>query len=140
MTQTPRLAAALALVAGLAAASAAPAQVQPPSATPPPASARPAPATAAPSPPWDRSKQIPAPTISPTDAAGNQPTYSVNPPPDGTSGVYLPAAVLGYAKSTAGCVVIGCNDGPEVTPVPASSTSGPDAANPPSSRPTNNAH
>jgi hypothetical protein len=136
MTQKTR-AAAFAFGAALSAAAAALAQVPPASATPPPASAQPAPGQNSATPPWDRTKQIPPPTISPTDPAGSQPTYSVNPPPDGPSGVYLPAAVLGYAKSTAGCVVVGCNDGPEVTPATGPSTSGPDAATPPSSRPTN---
>jgi hypothetical protein len=134
MIQKTRLTAAFVFCGALATAGAALAQAKPASATPPP-SAQPATADAQ-SPPWDRSKPIPPPTISPTDTSGNQPTYSVSPPPGDSSGVYLPAAVLGYAKSAAGCVVVGCNDGPEVSP-PSSTTSGPGAATPPSSRPTN---
>ena len=47
--------------------------------------------------------------------------------------VYLPAVVGGYAKSVAGCVVVGCDDGPQVGGAPGPSSSGstePPPANP----------
>jgi len=53
----------------------------------------------------------------------------VDPPPDSSSGLYLPAVVGGYAKSVAGCVVVGCDDGPQVGgaagPTPSSSAKPP---------------
>ncbi len=48
-------------------------------------------------------------------------TYSVPAPPDSSPGLYLPAVVGGYVKSTAGCVVAGCDDGPSVSAPPSSS-------------------
>jgi hypothetical protein len=58
---------------------------------------------------------LPAPlVITPLGHRADQPTYSVGRPPEGSSGIYLPAAVLGYTRSAVGCVVIGCDDGPEV--------------------------
>ena len=56
----------------------------------------------------------PAPlVITPPGPRADQPTYSVGRP-EGSSGIYLPAAVLGYTRSVVGCVVIGCDDGPQV--------------------------
>jgi hypothetical protein len=137
MIQTTRLAAAFAFGAALTAAGVALAQTQTGSTAPPAASAQPAPppAHSAPtptqsSPPWAQSE---TPTIKPSDPNTSQPTYSVDPPPDGSSGVYLPAAILGYAKSAAGCVVIGCDDGPQVGGAPGPSSSGP--AEPPPANP-----
>ena len=129
MNRTTRLAAAFAFGAGLTAAGVALAQTQPASAAPPAAEAQPAPPPAE---PWARSE---APTIrpwrldmsQPTYSVDriSQPTYSVDAPPEGPSGIYLPAVVLGYAKSAAGCVVVGCEDGPEVGGAADSSSSGP---------------
>lgn len=56
----------------------------------------------------------PAPlVITPPGPRADQPTYSVGRP-EGSSGIYLPAAVLGYSRSVVGCVVTGCDDGPQV--------------------------
>jgi hypothetical protein len=130
MSQKTRLAAAFALAAGLTAAGVALAQTQPGSAAPPPASAQPAPAPTQSAPPWD---QTDTSTIKPWDSGSSQRTYSVDAPPDSSSGLYLPAVVLGYAKSTAGCVVVGCEDGPQVggdSAPPASASAAPPPANP----------
>jgi len=130
MIRTTRLAAALAFGAGLTAAGVALAQTQAGSAAPPAASAQPAPPPAQSAPPSIPSE---APAIKPSDPDFSQPKYSVNPPPDGPSGVYLPAVVGGYAKSVAGCVVVGCDDGPQVGGAPGPSSSGstePPPANP----------
>jgi hypothetical protein len=51
--------------------------------------------------------------IPPIEPRADQPIYSVDRP-EGASGIYLPAAVLGYTRSVAGCVVKGCDDGPQV--------------------------
>ena len=115
MIRKTRLAAALAFAAGLTAAGVAFAQTG--TAATPTASAQPAPPPAQPTAPthsaspWAQSDTA---TIKPSDPDASQPTYSVDPPPDGASGIYLPAAILGYAKSAAGCVVVGCDDGPQV--------------------------
>jgi len=111
MIRQTSLVAAFAFGAGLTAAGAALAQTQTESAAPPAASAQPAPP---PAPSTLQRLQSETPAIKPSDPNSNQPTYAVDPPPQGSSGVYLPAAVLGYAKSATGCVVIGCNDGPQV--------------------------
>jgi hypothetical protein len=121
MTRRTRLAGAFTLVAGLTLAGVAPAQTQSEGAAPAAASAQPAAATAQPAP-------LPAlstPPIKPWDPNANEPVYSVPPPPDGSSGIYLPAVVGGYAKSVAGCVLVGCDDGPQVggAPGPSSPTS-----------------
>jgi hypothetical protein len=109
MIRFTRLTAAFAFAAGLTAAGMALAQTQPEAARP---------------------------AIKPADPGASQPTYAVDPPPEGASGVYLPAAVLGYAKSAAGCVVVGCNDGPQGSGAPASAAPAtPPAANPGSSDP-----
>ncbi len=131
MSQTTRLAAAFALAAGLTAAGLALAQTQPGSAAPPPATAQPAPAPAQSAPPWDQTDTA---TIKPWDSSASQRTYSVDAPPDSSSGLYLPAVVLGYAKSTAGCVVLGCEDGPQVGGDSAPPASAP-AAPPPAASP-----
>jgi len=110
MIRKTGLAAAFVFAAGLTAAGAALAQTQTENAAPPAASAQPAP------PPTQSTLQrvqSETQTIKPSDPNTNQPTYAVDPPPQGSSGVYLPAAVLGYAKSAAGCVVVGCDDGPQ---------------------------
>ena len=108
-----RLAAALVIGAGLAVHGAALAQTQGAGAAP--TATTPAPTTAPPnlSPP-------------PSDPRTGQPTYSVPPPHDSSSGLYLPAVVGGYVKSTAGCVVAGCDNGPSV-----SAPSSPGAVEPP---------
>ncbi len=132
MNRTTRLAAAFAFGAGLTTAGLALAQTQPESAAPPAAAAEPAPPAAQPWAPSDTSAIPPGrldlsrPTYSIDRTA--QPTYSVDAPPGGASGIYLPAVVLGYAKSAAGCVVIGCEDGPQVGGAPATSSSGPPPA------------
>jgi hypothetical protein len=132
MSGKTRLAAAFAVLAGLTAAGVVAAQTQPQStsAAPPAASAQPAPAPAEAAPPWDQPASV---TVKPWDQDTSQKTYSVDPPPDGSSGLYLPAVVLGYAKSTAGCVVLGCEDGPQVggdAAPPASAPAAPPPANP----------
>ena len=123
MIRTTLLATAFAFGAGLMAAGAAPAQSQ----------AVDAAAQAPIAQPWDQSA-LPAGTLPPAPGTltikhwdpdqrfapdPSQPTYSVAPPPDGPSGIYLPAVVLGYAKSAAGCVVLGCEDGAQVNGAPA---------------------
>ena len=52
--------------------------------------------------------------IKPPSLRADQPTYAVDRPPEGSSGIYLPAVVLGYTRSAVGCVVVGCDDGPQV--------------------------
>ncbi|MEJ0067220.1 MAG: hypothetical protein WDM85_18910 [Caulobacteraceae bacterium] len=122
--------AAFAFVAGLMAASVALAQTQtaaqpaPPAQPPPPSAALPS-GTLPPA-------QPDASTLKPGYTEDNrQPTYGVDPPPDTPSGVYLPAAVLGYAKSAAGCVTIGCDDGPH-----AGGAAGPASAGSPAPQPS----
>ena len=138
MTRKTRLVAAFAFGAGLTAASVAAAQTQTGSAAPPAASAQPAPPPA-----QSRTPQTtlpsgtlpsarPATPTKPYYTDTTQPTYSVDPPPDTPSGVYLPAAVLGYAKSAAGCVTIGCDDGPH-----AGGASGPSSSTPAEPPPAN---
>ena len=147
MNRTTRLAAAFAFGAGLTTAGLALAQTQPESAAPPPAAAEPAPPAAQPWAPSDASAIPPGrldlsrPTYS-VDRT-SQPTYSVDAPPEGPSGIYLPAVVLGYAKSAAGCVVVGCEDGPQVggaadssaSALPPSGAAAPPPAGPGSSNP-----
>ena len=132
MNRTTRLAAAFAFGAGLTAAGSALAQTQPANAPPSPAVVQPAPAPAQ---TWARPDtsmikpgrlDLTQPTYS-FDRT-SQPTYSVDAPPDGPSGIYLPAVVLGYAKSAAGCVVIGCEDGLQVGGASDSSPAGPPPA------------
>jgi hypothetical protein len=122
MTRNTRLVAALALGAGLTAPGVALAQTQTGSTAPPPPWAQSAPAPALSTPP---SVQDEAPTGKPWDTSASQRTYSVDRPPEGSSGIYLPAVILGYAKSAAGCVVIGCDDGPQVGGTPGTPSSGP---------------
>jgi hypothetical protein len=116
---------ALAIAAALTASGAALAQSQT-TTSPPAAAAQPAPPPQPP-PPWVQSDPA---AIKPADRDANQPTYAVDPPPEGTSGVYLPSAVLGYAKSAAGCVVVGCADGPQGSGAAGPATSGPPPAVP----------
>ena len=117
MIQTTHLAAGLAFAAGLTAAGVALAQTQQPaSAAPAAASTQPAPADT--TPPLVQSE---TPIFKPYDPDSSQPAYSVRPP-DGSSGIYLPAVILGYGKSVAGCIVIGCKDGPQVDGSSASSS------------------
>ena len=104
MTRKTRLVAAFVVGIGLTAAGVAVAQTQTGNAAPPAASAQPAPPPA----------QSTPPTIQPLDPNAGRPTYSLDPPPPSSSGIYLPAVILGYARSTAGCVMIGCDDGPRV--------------------------
>jgi len=130
MIRILRLAAGLALGAGLTAAGVALAQTETGSATPQAAPAPPAPPPVQSTPPWAKSE---TPPIKPADPNASQPTYSVDHPPEGPSGIYLPAAVLGYAKSAAGCVVVGCKDGPQVSG--SSESSSPASAKPPPASP-----
>lgn len=104
MTRKMRLVAAFAVGAGLTAAGMAAAQSQAASAPPQAAAAQPAPPPA----------QATPPAVQPLDPSAGQPTYSQDPPPNSSPGIYLPAVILGYARSAAGCVVIGCDDGPRV--------------------------
>ena len=108
MIPLKRLAAAIALGAGLAAAGAALAQTQtqtPNDITgPTDAAAQPA------LPPGDGPP--------PRDADDNQPSYSVSPPPDSTPDRDLPTALGGYARSVAGCAVLGCDDDPQLGDAP----------------------
>ena len=130
MIRKIRLVATLVLGAGLTAASVALAQTQTETggAAAPSASAPPAPP-----PTQSTSMWVPeTPHFKPWDPDASQPTYSVTPPP-GSSGIYLPAAVLGYAKSVAGCVVIGCDNGPQVDG--SSRSSSPGSAEPPPGNP-----
>jgi hypothetical protein len=127
MTRWTRLAGAFALVAGLTAASVAPAQTQNDGARAAVAPAQPA--AAAPQ-PVSLPALSAAPPIKPWDPNADQPVYSVPPPPDGSSGIYLPAVVGGYAKSVAGCVLVGCDDGPQVGGAPGPSSSSSDAPQP----------
>ena len=130
-----RLAATIAFAAGLATAGAAVAQTQAANTTQAAASAQSAPPPAQPTVRWVEPEPSP---IKPWDPNTTQPTYSVDPPPGGSSGIYLPAVVLGYAKSAAGCVVIGCNDGPQVGGAagpPPSGSAQPAPANPATSGP-----
>jgi len=120
MIPSKRLAAAIALGATLAAASVAMAQTQTGSTAPPVASPPPAPSALPAGTLPSAQPQTPA---KPYYTDTTQPTYSVDPPPDTPSGVYLPAAVLGYAKSAAGCVTIGCDDGPHAGGAAGPSTS-----------------
>ena len=123
----PSVAIAAALTAGAAAA-----QTQT-STAPPTAAAQPAPPPQSP-PPWVQSDPT---AIKPADRDANQPTYAVDPPPEGTSGVYLPSAVLGYAKSAAGCVVVGCTDGPQASGAAGPATPGPPPPAPATPPPAN---
>jgi hypothetical protein len=124
MIRTTRLAAAFAFGVGFASAGVALAQSQTTSAAPPPITAQPAPSAES-APQWDPPGAIKLP-----HRDVDPPTYSVDPPPGGASGVYLPAAVLGYAKSAAGCVVVGCDDGPKAEGAPATSPSAPPPSQP----------
>jgi hypothetical protein len=108
MIRRTRLSAAFAFGAGLTLAGAVLAQTQGGSAAPAAASADPA-------------QSVPLPTQS-WDSNANQPVYSVRPPPDSSPDVDLPTAVGGYAKSVAGCVLIGCDDGPQPGGAPLSSS------------------
>ena len=122
--------AALALAAGFMATGVALAQTRTGNPAPPVASARSAPSPAQSTPPWVQYEQ---PTIKPLDRDISQPTYSVDQPPSGPSGIYLPAVILGYAKSATGCVVIGCEDGPQVggsSGPPSAGSTEPQPANP----------
>jgi hypothetical protein len=134
MIRWTRLAAAFVLGAGLTVAGAAPAQTQSGNAAAPGQPAPPPAQSTTPSikswdpdasKPWDPNASKPwDPNASqPWDPNARQPVYSVPPPPDGPSGIYLPAVVGGYAKSVAGCVLVGCNDGPQVGGASGSSSS-----------------
>ena len=109
MTRAVLAAAALAASVSLAWAGGGYAQAQ---------SQSPAPPAAAPADPGSAPTQPPTsqPNLSTPDS--NQQSYSPRPPSDDSSGVYLPAAVGGYLRSSASCLVIGCDDGPEVKVAP----------------------
>jgi hypothetical protein len=118
-----RLAATFAFAAGLTVAGIVAAQTQTASAAPPAASPQAAPLPTQSALPWVHYEP---PAIKPLGRdIVSQPTYSVDAPPDGPSGIYLPAVVLGYAKSATGCVVIGCDDGPQVGGAAATPSTGP---------------
>jgi len=99
MIRATRLAAAFAFAAGLTAAGAAPAQDQ---------NGGGAPASAS-----DQTAPLPATTLTPSDSDDSQHVYSVTPPA-GSPDPDLPGTVGGYARSVAGCVLVGCDDGPQV--------------------------
>ena len=103
MIRRKRLAAAFALGAGLAVAGAGLAQTQNGDAAPAAASVQPAPPA--------QSTTLPT---EPRDPDANQPVYSVSPPPDSSPDRDIPSVVGGYARSVAGCVVLGCNDEPQL--------------------------
>ena len=128
MIRKTRLSAAFALGAGLMAAGLALAQTQSGSATPLDAISQASPSPAQSTPPL---AQFETPMFKPWETDTSQATYSVKPP-DGSSGIYLPAVVLGYAKSVAGCFVIGCDDGPQVDGSSGASSSG--SAEPPANK------
>jgi hypothetical protein len=104
MIPLKRLAAAFALGAGLAAAGAALAQTPNDGAAPAGASAQPVSSPA-------QSTALPT---DPRDLDATQPVYSVSPPPDSSSDRDIPTVVGGYARSVAGCVVLGCDDEPQL--------------------------
>lgn len=60
------------------------------------------------------------PTLPPGDSANDdkQRTYSVSPPPDSAPDRDLPTALGGYARSVAGCAVLGCDDDPQLGDAP----------------------
>jgi hypothetical protein len=119
MIRGTRLAAAFALCAGLTLAGAAPAQTQDGSVAPP--------GSIQPAPPQEQPATVPDPDAS-------QQVYSV--PQLDNSNPDLPRAVGGYARSVAGCVLIGCNDdGSPDTPSPVS-----DEPQPPDNPPPANPH
>jgi hypothetical protein len=114
MIRGTRLAAAFALCAGLAVAGAAPAQTQ--------SGTTPAADPAQPAPPTDQST-----TVSPSDSDAAQHVYSV-PPPDSSPDRDLPSVVGGYARSVAGCAVLGCEDAPQLGDPPGPLAPKPDEA------------
>ena len=117
------LAVALAVWAGWAAAGVAYAQTQDSAAAAAPANSPP------PAPLVLPSANAPLKPADPKNT--DQPVYSVKPPADSSSGMYLPGVVGGYAKSATGCVVVGCDDGPTVEGAPRGSDTPP----PPPSNP-----
>ena len=124
MTGASLTAAALAIGASLAwTASYAQPQSQPP--TPPAAAAPDAPAGPS---SGTAPQTAPQPLLSGRSA--NAPTYTPKPPSDNT-GVYLPAVVGEYLKSSASCVVLGCDDGPAVKGTTGQPASGASTAPPP---------
>jgi hypothetical protein len=104
MIPLKRLAAAFALGTGLAMAGAALAQTPTDITGPTDASVQPAP-------PPPQSTTVEA---DPTDPDAGQPVYSVSPPPDSEPDRDLPTALGGYARSVAGCAVLGCDDDPQL--------------------------
>jgi hypothetical protein len=100
MIRRTRLAAALAFGAGLTVAGAALAQTLSQDAAP-----------AQPAAPAAQSTTVF--NNPPSDPDTNQRVYSVTPP-GGSSDPDIPGVVGGYARSVAGCVLIGCDDTPQV--------------------------
>ncbi len=133
MLRRTRLVAAFAFGAGLTAAGVVLAQTQTGSPASPEALAQPSPPPAQSSPPLVQSPPllVQSEKLKSWSPDTSLPTYSVKPP-DGSSGIYLPAVVLGYAKSVAGCFVIGCDDGPQVDGSSGASSSG--SAEPPAKK------
>jgi hypothetical protein len=121
MIPLKRLAAAFALGAGLAMAGAAMAQTPNDSAAPAGASAQPAP------PPTEAT----TPQVESRDPDATQPVYSVSPPPDSAPDRDLPTVVGGYARSVAGCAVLGCDDDPQLGDPPGPLAPKPDETPPP---------
>jgi hypothetical protein len=109
MTRKSRLVAAFVFGAGLTAAGMAVAQTHTGNTAPAAASAS-RDTSAQPAPPPAQS----APATQALDPNAYRPTYSPDPPPDSTPGIYLPSVILGYARSATACVVVGCEDGPRV--------------------------
>jgi hypothetical protein len=117
MIPLKHLAAAVALGAGLAAVGAALAQTSNDGAAPAAASAQPAQSTISPT--------------EPRDPDATQPVYSVSPPPDSAPDRDLPTVVGGYARSVAGCAVLGCDDDPQLGDPPGPLAPRPDETPPP---------
>ena len=134
MIRKTHLAAALVFGAALAGSGMALAQTHAASAAP-----ATAPATSTPATPQSPPSSLPSatPPVSSSDQRFSEPAYGVDPPPDTPSGVYLPGAVLGYAKSAAGCVVVGCTDGPQASGAAGPATPGPPPPAPATPPPAN---
>ncbi len=126
MTRTALVLAALTMGLGLASAGFVRAEDPAPAQ---PAASAPTNASANGSASSDQKASQPAAATSSSDSQ----TYSAKPLPGDTTGVYLPSAVGGYVRSTASCVVLGCDNGPEVKVEPSSSSG---AKPPPSGPPT----
>jgi len=110
MIRSTHFVAALAFGVGLSGASVALAQTQTGGAAAPSRATQSAPPPAGSLPP---PVKVELPALKPWSPNATGPTYSIAQP-EGSSGIYLPAVVLGYAKSATLCVTLGCEDGPQV--------------------------